>query len=186
MRNIRLAIAVVMALFLTGCNDFVYLYPLYDDLSLIFEPAFLGSWEVERDEMWTFKKADEPRMYKVTITDTSDDKDKPKAYELEGGLVRLSGRLFLDLSSDDTGLTGAPAHIFARVQIVRDDRDGTNKLEVAWLSASWMEEALAQESHLTHLPPSHGKTTIMAPTMDLQDFFRRHAWDDDAFSSARH
>lgn len=185
MRNIRFAIVLVMALFLTGCNDFVSLYPLYDDLSLTFDPAFVGSWEVEEGETWTFKKGDEARKYKVTIADATGDEGKPETHELEGGLVNLSGRLFLDLSSDDTGLTGAPAHIFARVRIVRDYGDGENKLEVAWLSHYWMEETLKQEKQLTHMPASHGKTIITAPTLDLQDFFRRHAWDEEAFSSAR-
>ena len=180
--RMRLLILPLAALILTACNDFVSLYPLYDDLTLTVEPPLTGSWRTHEGDVWTFAPSDD-RKYKLTVTSVSTvgDKTTEETFEFEAGLVELSGRLFLDLCGEASGATGAPAHIFARVEIEKDLLEG-NKLEVAWLDSSWMKERLAEEKYLTHLPPSHGRTILTAPTPDLQDFFRRHAWDQDAFS----
>ena len=174
-QSITLLFAV---LFLAGCNDFVSIYPLYDEFTLVSTPSLAGTWKSTEDDSWTFVPS-EGRLYEVTLSSPEDEEN----WNLEGGLVELSGKLFLDLCGDDAGATGAPAHIFARIRIEESPLEG-KRIEVAWLEQSWMEEQLRQEAHLTSLPPAHGRTILTTPTRDLQDFFRRHAWDEDAFSTS--
>jgi hypothetical protein len=175
-------------LLLAGCNDFVSIYPLYDESTLVIEPALTGTWKSTEGDIWTFAPA-VGHTYKLSVKSSdsapADKDDEDKEWKFEAGLVELSGRLFLDLCSEDSGTTGAPAHVVARIRMNRSILDG-NTLEVAWLVGSWMEERLQEENLLTHLPPAHGKTILTAPTRDLQDFFRRHAWDAGAFSADTH
>jgi hypothetical protein len=164
------------AFLLTGCEDYVSLYPLYDDRTLTVEPPLTGSWRTPEGDVWTFVPSD-GRKYRLTVTSSSEE-----TFEFEAGLIELSRRLFLDLCGKDSGTTGAPAHAFARIQFSQDPFEG-NLLEVAWLNGSWMKQRLEEERHLTQLPSSHGRTILTAPTADLQEFFRRHAWDERAFSA---
>ena len=171
------------ALFLVGCDDFVSIHPLYDESTLTSDPSLAGTWTSTEGNIWTFAPS-KGRKYQLTVTDSPrpSEKSEEEKWEFEAGLVELSGRLFLDLCGKDSGITGAPAHIFARIRIDKSSRDG-NVLEVAWLVQSWMKKQIDTGTYLTSLPPAHGRTILTASTRDLQDFFRRHAWDEEAFST---
>ena len=176
LRCARTIVLVLTALVLAGCNDYVSLFPLYDDLTLAINPSLSGSWKSADGNTWDF--VPNGKRYRLTVTD-----DEGKPWKFDAGLVELSGRLFLDLRAEDSGITGAPAHIFARIRLDRASRE-ENKIEVAWLEKSWMEERLIDEKDVTHLPETNGRTVLTAPTATLQHFFRRHAWDEEAFSSS--
>jgi hypothetical protein len=177
MKNIfRLIILSLSILVLAGCNDYVSLFPLYDDSTLATTPSLSGSWKSFEGDSWRF--VPDGKRYKLTVI---DDEDKP--WKFDAGLVELSGRLFLDLSGEDNGITGAPAHIVARIRLFPDPREG-NRIEIAWLEKSWMEERLLEEKQMTHLPETNRRTVLTAPTATLQDFFRRHARDEKSFSSS--
>ena len=176
MRSARPATFLMVAVLLSGC-DVVSIYPLYDDLTLSFEPELVGSWKAGDDETWTFT-AGEKNMYRLVVRRLEDHDAGETAIEetkFEAAVVRLAGRLFLDLMSDDHGSTGAPAHIFARIEL------GDDVLRIGWLNDSWMKEKLKTDTYISSVAASHGKTVITAPTRDLQSFFRAYAWEDEAF-----
>lgn len=174
-RWVKLAVLTTTVLLLAGCSEYVSLYPLYDDSTLVIEPSLNGSWKSKDDDVWTF--VPDGRKYNMTMTEPDE-----KPWEGQAGLVRISGRLFLDVCGEDSGLTGAPAHIFVRIRF--DKGSEGNRLEVAFLEPSWMDRRLAQEKDLTSLPKTHGRIVLIAPTTRLQDFFRRHASDEDAFTES--
>ena len=177
MRSARLATLLMVAVLLSGC-DVVSIYPLYDDLTLSFVPELLGSWKAGDDETWIFTSG-KKNMYRLVVVRELQAQDAEKTAieetKFEAAVVRLAGRLFLDLMSDDHGSTGAPAHIFARIEL-RDD-----VLRIGWLNDSWMKEKLKTDTYISSVAASHGKTVITAPTRDLQSFFRAYAWEDEAF-----
>lgn len=174
MRSARLATLLIVVVLLLGC-DVVSIYPLYDDITLSFEPELVGSWKAGDDETWTFT-AGKKNMYRLVIRELRHDAERTAIEEtnFDAAVVRLAGRLFLDLMSDDHGITGAPAHLFARIEL----RDGV--LRIDWMNDSWMREKLKTDIYMTSLA-SDGKTVITAPTRELQLFFRAYAWDDEAF-----
>src|SRR5262245_9508267 len=92
------ALIALTTLLLAGCNDFVSIYPLYDDATLTLEPSLAGSWETPDDDTWTFVPSKDGK-YKLTISANAKD----ESWDFEAGLVRLSGRLFLDLCGEDSG-----------------------------------------------------------------------------------
>ena len=81
----------------------------------------------------------------------------------------------MDLMSEDSGATGAPAHIFARVEIEQ------GVLHVGWVDNSWMKEMLKLNSQLTWSRASRNMTVLTSTTSDLQSFFRSHASDEEAY-----
>jgi len=169
MRNTKWIIPLLMAISLTACDDVVALHPLYDERSLILEPSLYGSWTSSDHETWTFEQLS-GKTYKLIITDKDSE-----TLEFDAALVELSGFSFLDLSSRDTGLTGAPGHIFAKIKIDQDT------LHVAGLNNAWMKQRVVGEKELSYLE-TRQRIVVTAPTLDLQHFFRKYAAAVDAFS----
>src|SRR5262245_54239681 len=127
MRSTKWFFLLLMVVSLTACDDVVALHPLYDERSLVLDPVLNGSWTSSDHETWTFEPSS-GKTFRLIIT----DKDREKL-EFDAALVELAGFRFLDLSSRDTGLTGAPGHIFAKIRIDQDT------LHVAGLNNSWMK-----------------------------------------------
>lgn len=118
-------------------------------------------------------------MYNLVIKEFDNEGKTSETHNVEAAVVRLAGRLFLDLMSEDSRGTSVSAHQFARIEIEQD------VLHIGWVHDSWMKDKLEEETYLTWLPAAHGKTLLTAPTRDLQHFFRSHAWDDDAYLSGK-
>src|SRR6266446_9031969 len=119
MRNITLAILLLAAIFIGGCDDspsVVSLHPLYDERTLSFEPGLVASWTLATEgghsETWTFEKSPAGSTYRLVITEVERER---KTTEFEAAAVQLAGFLFMDLRSLYTGETGPPAHMFFRV-----------------------------------------------------------------------
>ena len=179
--KIQMVVPVLLAVLLAGCKlsclfCVLSLHPLYEERNLVSEPALAGSWTDESGhDTWTFAQ-DGERAYKLTITtDENPDKDEnPLKFEVH--LLQLGGLLFLDLSDQDSGLTGIPGHVFAKVRLEGD------QLGLAFLSNGWMKQKLVQERSLSFVPTGDGKPiAITASTGDLQYFFVRYATDAKAF-----
>jgi hypothetical protein len=177
MLNMRIfLLAAASILCAAGCDDVVSLAPLYDDATLVFDAGLVGSWRADKSEIWTFTTDDE-KMYRLLVRQTREDEAGARTEEdrFDVGLVRLSGRLFMDLMSDESGPTGAPAHVFARIEIEND------VLQVGLLDSEWMKKQLKGQESLTFYTVSKDRVVIAAPSRDLQYFFGRHAWNDEAF-----
>ena len=169
MRNAKWIVLMLCAAVLTGCDDHsvVSIHPLYDSATITFEPSLVGTWKID-EETWTFERSGS--MYRLSITEARED----RTMHFEGAVAQLAGFLFLDLSSDDTGPTGAPAHVFFKLTT------GDGMLHLAGLDNGWMEKAIMEESNFPFIR-AHEKIVITAPTADLQYFFRKHGSDPEAF-----
>jgi hypothetical protein len=170
----KLMMIPVVAMLVAGCipNKTVSIFPLYDEDSLTTDSALAGTWSDGEHESWTFKALD-GKKYQLSIVNEdgkageSTESDKT---EFEAHLVQLAGQLFLDLYTEDAGSFGAPAHVFATIQIQKDT------LHLAWFDVDWMKEKLKQEPYLSYSTTSDGKVILTARTRDLQYFFSRNAW----------
>ncbi len=174
MRILKMAAPAALAILLAGCDDVVSLYPLYDDRTLVFEPALLGSWtEGDSGERWTFEQAGE-KTYRLTVTDSKE------TTEITAHLVELGGLLFLDLAEEEAGATGIQGHMFGLVRVERDS------LRLGFLKSGWLAKKLKQEQALPFLaaPKGEGRMVMVAPTRELQYFILRHALDPEAFDSS--
>ncbi len=177
MRTIKLMVVLLVMLLLSACDDVVSLAPLYDDTTLISVPELAGTWRVDTNATWTISPAG-TKKYHLVIEDVEGQgagERRVTQTKVEVGLVRLSGKLFMDLMSEDFGMTSAPAHIFARIEIEQD------VLHVGWVDDAWMKEMLELNRHLTWSTADHGKIVLTSSTRDLQLFFRDHAWDEEAY-----
>ena len=101
MRNIRyrgLQILSLTLLLFAGCNDYVSLFPLYDDSTLAVTPSLEGSWKTSERDIWTFVR--QGRKYRLTVMDHEDN----KAWEFEAGLVELER---VDIAQPELGAVDA-------------------------------------------------------------------------------
>ena len=174
MRHARLTILLLAVIYLMGCEEspsVVSLHPIYDERTVTFEPALVGAWSYKEEAAarWTFKKAPDDNTYRLEVIDTSEN----KTMTFNAVLVRLGGTLFMDLCSENTGETGAPAHAIFKLRLEED------KLELQEINNKWMAEAAANE-RLAYLK-NHDKVVLTAPTIDVQYFLQHHAVDAGAF-----
>jgi hypothetical protein len=168
-----LAIPFLALIVLSGCDEspsVVSLHPLYDERTLTFDPALAGAW-LSEDDSWTFIKTPEGNMYRLQLIQRDSEE---KTMYFEAALAQLAGVRFLDLCSDNTGETGAPAHAIFRFRLEDD------KVELQQIDNKWLAETVASEGKLSYLK-HHEKVVITASTIDLQYFLQHHATDSGAF-----
>src|SRR5262245_48449001 len=99
MRHLKLAIPFLALIVLSGCDEspsVVSLHPLYDERTLIFEPALAGAW-LSEDDTWTFVKTPDGNMYHLQLIQR-DSAEKTMFFD--AALVQLGGVRFLDLCSE--------------------------------------------------------------------------------------
>ena len=142
----------------------------------MFDAAILGEWvgaEPDSKETLTFTKSDE-NEYKLVQAEGSSKKTVYIAH-----LVKLDGKLFLDVGPDPTVececLCG-PVHMFFFVSQVGP------KLRMSSLDPDWIEKFLKKNpSALDH--EFVGKDLwLTAPTKKLQSFVLKHLNTKDAFT----
>lgn len=159
-----------LAILAAGCTV-RSLQPLYTEGELMFEPALLGTWkDKDPKDYWTIRRSGE-RAYEIAASDTPDQK-------LEGRLVRVGGRQFLDLVSKDADEAFAvPAHVFVQVRLEGD------MLHVALMEPDWLRDTLAKTpAAVAHVRLPDGDVVLSASPKQLQQFVLRHAADPKAFS----
>lgn len=172
MKYITAFLTFGLVLALGGCIP--SLHPLYTDKDLVFDPALLGEWADENSkEALTFTKHDE-NAYKLVLAEESSKKTTYLAH-----LVKLDGKLFLDVGSDPSAkcdcLCG-PVHMFFFVSQV----DPT--LRMRDLNDKWLEAFLKKNpSALAHEFVDED-LWLTAPPKKLQSFVLRHLNTKDAFS----
>ena len=118
MKKITFAMAPITLLFLAGCVPSIH--GLYTDKDTVYDPALVGIWsEPNSTETWEFTQAGE-KAYRLTITE-----DKGKTGRFQVHLVKLQGKMFLDLFPEDPNLPGntdyykfhlLPVHSFLRLE----------------------------------------------------------------------
>jgi len=164
-------------LVLTVCGCVPSLHRLYTDKDVTFEDKLLGRWSQENDDqVWLFDKGDE-QSYRLTVVGEDN-----KVGRFTAHLVRLKGKLFLDLypdSLEDETLLEyytfhlVPAHTFIRVDQIEP------QFKMAVMDPDKVDDLLQKEpgliKHERLEERGDERLVLTASTKDLQEFVLKHA-----------
>jgi len=173
MRYIVAVLTFGLVLILEGCIP--SLHPLYTDNDLVFEPAILGEWvlsDSHSKEILTFTKGNE-KKYKVVQADESGK----NAYV--GRLVKLNGKLFLDVEPDrevKCECLCPPYHMFFFVSQLEPS------LRISSLDLEWTAEFLRKNPSALNHEFVREDLWLTAPTKSLQAFVLKHLNTKGAFA----
>jgi hypothetical protein len=126
------AVVLVSALASSGCLV-LSLQPVYDDASVVFDEALVGTWVNSEDETSATIERGEWRSYKVAYTDRFSTRN------FHGNLTRIGAATWLDLTEvrgRDDGPFLLPVHGIFRVGVNGD------VLSVAPLDYGWFTRAI--------------------------------------------
>ena len=168
-------LALVAAAICSGGCLVVSLQPLYDDQSIAFEEALIGSWENAEDGTRATIERGEWRSYKVTYTDRSS------SWSFQGNLTKIGAATFLDLTEmrgTDPGPYLVPVHGIVRVSLTDKTLTG------ALLDYDRFMRAIVQKSlgKLTAAIDDRRNVAITAPTTELRRWLTQPPAD--AFAAA--
>ena len=179
MQAAKLLAITVTTLLLASCGPVLTLNPLFQDSETILNPALLGTWG-EGQTFVTFERG-EGKTYKLTY------RDGTKLSVLVAELGCLDGQEFLDIyPADEEGDRAkneayAPRFLLHTVMRVQIDED---ELVLDSLDEDWVQKQVdggSLELDAEHVLKAGDETFITLPTEKLQDFVRKHAYDDEAF-----
>ena len=177
MKNIIKFALIVLLLILTGCVP--SLNPLYTGDDIIFDAALLGVWfDSDETESWVFTSPNE-KEYKVVYTDESGKKGEFKAR-----LLKIEGKLFLDLVPVKTGLAQTdfykanflPMHTFVHISQTAPHP------QISYLEPDWLKSHLDKTPAALRHERISGEILITASTKDLQKFLLTNLNVPGAFS----
>ena len=177
MKNTLKFAAIGLMLILTSCVP--SLNPLYTVDDLIFEQALLGVWiDAEATESWHFTTSNE-KDYHLVYTDESGKKGEFKAH-----LLRIEGKLFLDLTPVRTALAQndfykanlLPVHTFVHIS------QGAPNPQITYLEPEWLKSHLDKNPAALRHEKLSGEILITASTKDLQKFLLTHLDTPGAFA----
>lgn len=178
----RIFVIFIFLFCLTGC---VYsIHPLYTEKDIIFDPALIGEWsEKDSNETWTFTKKAEtdhtPNMsYNLVYLD-----EKNRAGKFIVHLVKIKGKLFLDIFPDTSELKENeyykfhlfPVHTFMQVKQIEPT------LQMAALDSGWVEKHLKVNSKAISHEMTDNGIIFTAITKELQTFILKCEKTKDAF-----
>lgn len=165
-------VSIVILVVLAGC-EVTSFHPLYTKNDLVFDPIFVGAWSKKNSKnsnyKWIFTKGNE-KEYNLVIVHESREREKYIAY-----LVKMKGRLFLDLFPECPKDFCQPLHLIMRIDQVEPT------LQISMFDYYWMKKFL-------HLHPNgirHVKQDIeddpyiilTAKPKELQAFLIKHEKD---------
>ena len=185
-----LGVVLACALLLTSCEPQLSLRSLYTSDDVVFDPNLIGSWVMsEQKDSSEFAQMDFVKVGADGYAITFMIKDSPAAQlakvSFDAHLVKLHGRLFIDVVQTAVELDGKPSerqitipgHMFGRISI-----DG-NTLRMSFLDDEWMGRAIAAGAvSIDSEDEDHQPRVLTATTAELQKFVVDHADDDQAFS----
>ena len=182
MCTLKFAVMPVITLLVAACGPALSLHPLYTDEEVIFNPALVGAWG-EAGEGWIFGKAEE-NVYSVTFMMSKIGGGGSDTLILEGRLIQLAGRLFMDVTSDLTSIESdvenflaVPVHAFLRLSLEGDS------LGIAYMDDSWLEDIIGQDrEQIKHEQLKGTSILLTASAKELQQFVLKYAEDEKAFA----
>jgi len=160
---------------LTGC---VYsIHPLYTEKDIIFDPALIGEWsEQDSDGIWTFTTTDN-KAYNLIYAEQGKKQGKFIVH-----LVKLKGRLFLDIYPDTSELKDnplydflLPLHVVMRVEQIQP------VLKMAMIDGEWLSKTLESNPKSISYEKTDKGLIFTSKTSELQTFFIKYAKTKDAF-----
>ncbi|MBC8481239.1 MAG: hypothetical protein H8D47_01055 [Planctomycetes bacterium] len=178
--NIR-KVLYLLLIVVGGCVP--SLHPLYTEKDIIFEEKLLGTWKSDDpDWVWEFEKGDEENSYDLFITEEPGEEQKKD--KLIVHLVRLDDMLFLDFYPEGTlGEKGdiwlmhlVPAHTFMKVEQI------DSIFKARFMNPDEIANMLEDKPDLIrHEVIKDDKIVLTASTLELQNFIKEHAEDEDFF-----
>jgi hypothetical protein len=183
-----LAVGSIVA---TGCDGdgalfVVSLQPVYTQLDLEADSRLNGMWsDKEGDVTFSFEQATEngkANEYKLVVKEKNGEQEESGEFEVR--VVRLGAYHFLDIypqsskeGSDFYRLHFTRAHTFARLEINEDS------IQLAFLSASWLEAKMDEKSVDTPCVKVDDELLLTGTTEEVQEFVFSYASNDKAFAN---
>ena len=187
MRKFRVVAALLICLLLAGCDMHVLfvvsLQPLVEEKDAVFEPALVGTWQAEEDNELIRFTPREPGGYLLEVLEYKETEEGPQETvkeKYECRAVRLGRYLFLDVVSkaDPPDPYWVPMHFVVRVDLSGDE------VRFEALKADWVKQQFDEKrAELAHTTVQDTWIVLTASTEELQDFYRLHSWDDEAFDT---
>jgi hypothetical protein len=175
----------------TGCDGdgalfVVSLQPVYTQLDLEADSRLNGMWsDKEGDVTFSFEQATEngkANEYKLVVKEKNGEQEESGEFEVR--VVRLGTCHFLDIypqsskeGSDFYRLHFTRAHTFARLEINEDS------IQLAFLSASWLEAKMDEKSVDTPCVKVDDELLLTGTTEEVQEFVFSYASNDEAFAN---
>jgi hypothetical protein len=170
----RAAAVLVAALLSSGCMVLA-LQPVYDDASVVFDEALIGTWVNAEDETSAIVERAEWRSYRVAYT------DRFATRTFHGNLTKVGAATYLDLTEvrgEDEGPFLLPVHGVFRVHVAGDT------LSAAPLDYGWFTRAVERRAigRLIATRDDRRNVVISSSTADLRRWLA--SAPDDAITTA--
>jgi hypothetical protein len=165
-----------MLLFATGCYV-QSIHPLYDDKTMTFDPALVGTWVADEDEEFVFTVSDTTRGMYTLVNDEGGASARFQAVLLELRR-RVPGYLPDAPESENTFYMD---HLIRVHNILRVEMD-VDTLWVSDFDAEWLQTMVDKKRvRLSHVPLD-GAMLLTGSTAELQAFVQKYAKTPEAFS----
>jgi hypothetical protein len=171
MNKVKLFIFVGIAMLFVGCPA-RSIFPLFTDKELVFNPAFVGTWNsMNKKETYSFQKWDE-KMYRLVWSEENGDS---AVYRVRIG--QIGEFLFLDSYPENKqpDYHVISTHVISKVWIEGDT------IRVASLEGDWLKK-MTDNNEITIPHIDRGDDVILtASTEELQQFIHRYGGESNAF-----
>jgi hypothetical protein len=191
--NAKKCFPFLLAVLLASCVPVMSLHPLYDDKHIVFEEKLLGIFAEPNDITWEFARSEDPNAYILTYATVSEKDRKVLKGLFVAHLVKLDGRLFLDVFpkeapwADDAGLDQTkwpfnsffmlPVHTFLKVGFFE------TQLKLWLTDDDNLKKLLKEDPNAVRNESVEDKPVLTAPTQELQSFVLKYADDSQLFPS---
>lgn len=175
MRRLLLLLAILAAA--PGCLV-LGLHPAYDDESIGWEPALLGTWADVEDNASLVIERSEWKSYRIQYAHPIE------RGELTGYLTSIGDDRYLDvmpMRGEDRGAVVIPVHAMVRVQLAGD------RLELTPLSYDWIFDRLRARTAIPGLAVTLDQkenALITSPSARLRAWIRSQPRDGLMFGAA--
>jgi hypothetical protein len=182
-----MGLALTLACFsVAGCDDsgnpfVVSLQPFYTKVDLEADPGLIGTWrDKEGDVSFTFEEGAE-KEYTLVVKEREGGQET--SGEFEAHLMRLGGSIFIDFFPKNNSGEDEfhRVHFFRGHSIARAEL-GQDSMQMAFLSASWLDARIEEKSIDTPHEKADGSLLLTGTTDEVQELAYLYANDEKAFA----
>jgi hypothetical protein len=151
------------------------LHELYTEDTVVYDPAILGHWQQD-ETTWAISGDPNAKSYTIVIVE-QDDKRGTLESKLDGRLVELDGKRYLDIfpNKDVTLNVGnwfqaglLRAHLFLK----QDLKDGT--LQLAAMNPETFKKLVEQKPDIVKHEETQDTIVLTASPKELQAFIKKY------------